>query len=97
MFLDTRQGLVLMVYRTFKYNDAITCVSYTPFEVPCESNTQSAENKRLKIGMLLDISEKINYSINGKDNPNFLHILLTSVIICNCHKSVITKSRMWSC
>ena len=40
-------------------------VSYTPFEVPCESNTQSAENKRLKIGMLLDISEKINYSING--------------------------------
>ena len=33
------------------------CVLHT-FEVPCESNTQSAENKRLKIGMLLDIVNK---------------------------------------
>ena len=40
-------------------------VSYIPVEIPRESNTQSAENKRLKIGMLLEISEKINYSING--------------------------------
>ena len=99
MFLDVRQGLFLMVYRTFKYNYAITCtvycMSYIPFEVPCKSNTQGAENKRLKIGMLLEISEKkLISALMDKNNPNFLHILLTSVIICNCDKSVITKSHM---
>ena len=34
-------------------------VSYILLEVPFESKTQSAENKRLKIGMVLEISEKI--------------------------------------
>ena len=33
-------------------------VSYIPFEVPCESKTQNANNKRLKIGVPLEISEK---------------------------------------
>ena len=76
---------------------SVLYVSYIPFEVPCESNTQGAENKKLKIGMLLEISEKkLISALMDKNNPNFLHILLTSVIICNCDKSVITKSHMWS-
>ena len=29
MFSDVREGLFLMVYRTFKYNDAITCMCLT--------------------------------------------------------------------
>ena len=29
MFTDGRQGLLLMVYLTFKYNDAITCMCLT--------------------------------------------------------------------
>ena len=64
MFLDVRQGLFLMEYRTFNY-DAIRYMCLITFEVPCESNTQSVENKRLKIGMHLEISEKINYCIRG--------------------------------
>ena len=66
MFLDVRQGFVFNVSRTFKFNDAITrvCLTYH-LRSHVNRTPQSAENKRLKIEMLLEISEKINYSING--------------------------------
>ena len=54
-----------MVYLTLKYNDAISCMCLIPFEVPCESNTQNADNSRLKIGMHLEIREKNSQSIGG--------------------------------
>ena len=64
MFLDVRQGLFLMAHLTFNFN-AITCMCPITFEVPCESNAQSVENRRLKIEMHLEISKKINYCIRG--------------------------------
>ena len=50
-----------MVYLTFKYNmQSHVCVLiYIPFEVPCESNTPKADKRRFKIGMHLEIREKI--------------------------------------
>ena len=69
-------------------------VSYIPFEVPCKSNTQSADNRSFKIGMHFEIREKIITAWEELGNPPFLHILFTSVIINNCDKSVITKSHM---
>ena len=62
MCLNGRQSLLLMVHLTFTCN-AITCMCLITFEVPCESNTQSVEHKRLKIGMHLEISEKIKFKI----------------------------------
>ena len=59
MLLNVRQGLLIMVYVTFKCN-AIAWMCLIPFEVSCESNTQSAENKRLKIGMHLELIENIS-------------------------------------
>ena len=58
MLLDVRQGLLIMVSPTFKYN-AITCMCLILYEVPCESNNQKVDNIRLKIGMYLDIRKKI--------------------------------------
>ena len=90
MFLDVRQDLFLMVYLTFKYN-VITYMCLIPFEVPCESKTQDC--KRFKIGIYLKIREKIITAWKDLGNPNFL-TLFTSVIMCNCDESVITKSPM---
>ena len=89
MWLDMTLGFLLMVYLTFKYNDAITYKCILPFEVPCESNTQSADNKRLKLGMHLETRGK-NVITAWEDlgNPNFPRILFTSVIVCSCdHKT----------
>ena len=47
-----------------------------------------------KIGMYLEIREKIITAWEDLGNPNIPHILCTSVIICQCDKSVITKSHM---
>ena len=74
MLLDKRQGLLLI------YGIPITCMCLI-FAVPCESNTQKAGNKRLKIGMHLEISEKITNPWEDLGNLNFLHILFTSVIM----------------
>ena len=70
---------------------------YIPFDFPCESNTQNADNRRVKIGMHLEIGrEQIIAVWEDLGNPNFPHILFTSLIICNCDKGVITKSHMKS-
>ena len=54
-----------------------------PFEIPCQSNNPNGDNKRLKIGIHLDIRGKIMTAWEGLSNSNFLDILFTSVIICN--------------
>ena len=56
-------------------------VSYIPYEVPFESNTQNADTINLKIGMHLEIREKIITAWEDLGNPDFLHILFTSVIV----------------
>ena len=86
MLLDVRQGLLIMVYLTLRCN-AVACASYIPFEVPCESNTQNEDNKGLKIGLHLEISEKIITLWDDLVNPNFPHALFTSVIACDCDNS----------
>ena len=53
-------------------------VSYIPFEVPCESNTQNADNKRLKIGMHIDIRETITTALEDLYNPKFPHSVYLS-------------------
>ena len=54
-----------MVHLTVKHNDAITCMCHIPFEVPCVSNSQSADNKKLKVGMHLEMRGKIDYGMGG--------------------------------
>ena len=78
-----------MVCLTFKYNNVLI-----PLDVPCESNTQNTDNKRLKIGCTLRWGKKIISPWEDLGNPKFPHILFTLVIICNCDKSVITKSHV---
>ena len=58
--LGLPKSIYYIVHLTFKYNDAIACMCLIPFEVPCESNNQNADHKRLKIGMHLEIREKNN-------------------------------------
>ena len=65
MLLDVRQGLLLMVYLTFKYSDAITCVWVIPFEIPCESHTQNADRRRLKNWDAPWDKGKNNYCLGG--------------------------------
>ena len=89
MFFDERKDLFLMVYLTFTYA-AITrmCLQI--------KDPKYADSKRFKIGMHLEKREKIMTAWEDLDNPNFPHILFTSVIMCNCDESVITKSHMLS-
>ena len=54
MFLDTRQGLFLMVYRTLKYNDAITCMCLTHHLKSHVNQTPKVKNiKGSKLGCSL--------------------------------------------
>ena len=42
--------------------------------------------------MHLEKREKIIIAWEDLDNLNFPHVMFTSVIMCNCDESVITKS-----
>ena len=67
-------------------------MSSIPFEVPCESNTQNAQNNRLKIGIApwdnFEVKKTITAS-EDKDNTNFLHILFNSVIKWSSNEGVV--------
>ena len=52
--------------------------------------------KGSKLRCTLRLEKKIITAWEDLGNPNFPHILCTSVIIYQCDKSVITKSHMWS-
>ena len=98
MFSDVIQGFFLNVIPNFWVQCDHMYVSYIPFEVPCESKTQSARNKgqAQNWDAPWDKGKSLVTALEDKDNPNFLHILLTSVIIYNCDIGVITKLHMWS-